>query len=283
MFVFFIKMKMDDDVLYIGEIKDEGGDTKLENGFYLISAAQEWKVENLKAEQKFAGNPDNDKEFVLKGVKLAEGDKIKVVKVENEAIVAWYPDGEGTEYTVDAKHAGDNKDIYFQEEYKEDWKAFGGFFWTGENGEGGGAKLENGFYLISEALEWKVENLTADLKFDANPGAENEFMKKTRLSEGAKIKVVKVEADAAVKWYPEGNETEYVVDAAHAGDVTIYFQEEKKSDWEEFGGFFFIVAEGGEGIDNTVVEAVAVKMIENGMLIIEKAGVRYNVMGQVIR
>ena len=132
-------------------------------------------------------------------------------------------------------------------------------------------------------MEWKVENLTADLIFEKNPGAENEFMKKTRLAEGAKIKVVKVEADKAAKWYPDGEGTEYVVDAAHAGDVTIYFQEESKSDWEEFGGFFFIAVESGEGIDNTVVEAVAVKTIENGMLIIEKAGVRYNVMGQVIR
>jgi len=42
-------------------------------------------------------------------------------------------------------------------------------------------------------------------------------------------------------------------------------------------------AGGATAIDNTAVEAKAVKTIENGMLIIEKAGVRYNVMGQVIR
>jgi len=36
-------------------------------------------------------------------------------------------------------------------------------------------------------------------------------------------------------------------------------------------------------LDNTAVEAKAVKSLQNGMLIIEKAGVRYNVMGQVIR
>ena len=41
----------------------------------------------------------------------------------------------GNEYTVDAAHAGENKDIYFQETYKEDWAAFGGFFWTGSNEE----------------------------------------------------------------------------------------------------------------------------------------------------
>ena len=39
----------------------------------------------------------------------------------------------GTEYTVDAAHAGENKDIYFQETYKEDWATFGGYFWMGSN------------------------------------------------------------------------------------------------------------------------------------------------------
>ena len=36
-------------------------------------------------------------------------------------------------------------------------------------------------------------------------------------------------------------------------------------------------------IDNAAVEGKAVKTIENGMLIIEKNGVRYNALGQVIR
>jgi hypothetical protein len=34
---------------------------------------------------------------------------------------------------VDAAHEG-VKAIYFQETYKEDWAAFGGYFWMGENG-----------------------------------------------------------------------------------------------------------------------------------------------------
>ena len=39
----------------------------------------------------------------------------------------------------------------------------------------------------------------------------------------------------------------------------------------------------GTAIDNTTVETKAVKRIENGMLVIEKDGVRYNAFGQVIR
>ena len=78
---------------------------------------------------------------------FAEGDKIKVVKVVNDAIAQWYPDGEGTEYTVDANHAGANKDIYFQEEYKADWATFGGYFWIGAND-------------ASAILNAEVENVT---------------------------------------------------------------------------------------------------------------------------
>ena len=36
-------------------------------------------------------------------------------------------------------------------------------------------------------------------------------------------------------------------------------------------------------LDNAAVEGKAVKFIENGVLYIEKAGVRYNVMGQIIK
>ena len=40
---------------------------------------------------------------------------------------------------------------------------------------------------------------------------------------------------------------------------------------------------GATALDNTAIENKAVKTIENGMIIIEKAGVRYNVLGQIVR
>jgi len=42
-------------------------------------------------------------------------------------------------------------------------------------------------------------------------------------------------------------------------------------------------AASGTALDNAAVEGKAVKFIENGQLFIEKAGVRYNVMGQIIK
>ena len=103
------------------------------------------------------------------------------------------------------------------------------------------------------------------------------------LTEGDEIKVAYVENGEKKEWYPSGDNNNYVVDAAHAGSKTIYFQKDYKEDWADFGGFFYIADNGGAGLFNAAVEGKAVKTISNGMLIIEKAGVRYNVMGQIIR
>ncbi len=120
-------------VLNVGR---EGGVTPpptptLENGFYLIGQ-KGWDAAALDASLKFAANPDNENEYVLTTT-LVKDQHLKVVKVENDALVAWYPDGMDNDYVVDAAHAGENKDIYFQETYKADWADFGGYFWTGSN------------------------------------------------------------------------------------------------------------------------------------------------------
>lgn len=101
----------------------------LEDGFYLIGQ-KGWDISALDASLKFELN--SGEEYKLTAT-LAEGDKIKVVKVAGNIISTWYPDGLDNEYTVDAAHAGTDKDIYFQETYKADWAEFGGYFWTGEN------------------------------------------------------------------------------------------------------------------------------------------------------
>ena len=98
---------------------------ELEDGFYLIGP--NWTVDAIDATQKFGVNVNAGGEYILAAT-LAVGDEIKVVKVANGAIDAWYPDGEGTQYTVDTAHAG-NVNIYFRETYNSDWAAFGGYFY----------------------------------------------------------------------------------------------------------------------------------------------------------
>ena len=99
-------------------------------------------------------------------------------------------------------------------------------------------ELTDGYYVIKP--DWSVESINAADKFASNEGAEGEYMLNTTLTEGDKMKVVKVENKAITDWYPNGYDTEYTVDAAHAGSVTIYFKPEFNGDWADFGGFFYI-------------------------------------------
>lgn len=98
---------------------------ELSDGFYLIGP--DWTVNAIDAADKFGENMEAGGELILAAT-LAEGDEIKVVKVANNAITAWYPDGLDNQYTVDAAHAG-NVNIYFRETYTNDWAAFGGYFY----------------------------------------------------------------------------------------------------------------------------------------------------------
>ena len=134
------------------------------------------------------------------------------------------------------------------------------------------------YYLVGSMTEWAVVAEDA-YKFVANPEAEGEYMLNYTFAEGDKIKVVKVEGEAQT-WYPDGMDNEYTVDAAHAGAVIVYFRPAGGVEGWHYG--YFYVTEP-TGIDNTIVETKAQKMIENGQLIIIKNGVKYNALGTIVR
>ena len=95
--------------------------------------------------------------------------------------------------------------------------------------------LENGFYLVGTMNNW----LAAEgYHFVGNPSNPAEFMLQTTLTAGDELKVANYLNGDFTAWYPSGDN--YVVDAAHAGDVTIYFQPDYKADWADFGGYFYI-------------------------------------------
>ena len=106
---------------------NEAGEAYLDesNGYYLIGP--DWTVDAIDAAELFETNPDNANEYML-STTLAEGDEIKVVHLTSGVIDAWYPDGIGTQYTVDAAHAGDVT-VYFKTSYDNAWSEFGGYFW----------------------------------------------------------------------------------------------------------------------------------------------------------
>ena len=144
-----------------------------------------------------------------------------------------------------------------------------------------GPVLANGYYLIADP--WSIESLSDDVLFEANPGAEGEYMLNTTLTEGQAIKVVEVENNAIKTWYPDGEGNEFSVTADYAGEKDIYFRPAGKEDWSAFGGYIYIEKNASTGIDATVDGAKAVKVLRDGMLLIEKGGKTYNVLGTIVR
>ena len=123
--------------------------------------------------------------------------------------------------------------------------------------------LADGFYLIGP--DWTVEAIDAENVFGENLNVGGEYLLSAALAEGAEIKVVKIENGVIAAWYPDGLNTQYTVDEAHAGDVTIYFRETYNSDWASFGGYFYIsrdysitCEEANSGLISTAEERAAV-------------------------
>ena len=144
--------------------------------------------------------------------------------------------------------------------------------------EGGEPVLTDGYYLMGSFNDWAIaaENLLV-----ANPNAEGEYQLDINLTEGDEIKVAYVEADAATTWFPkEGN---YIVDPNHSGPTTMYFRPNYNEEWAAFGGYFYIVPTGTEGIEETLSEGKAVKVLHEGKLLIMKGNHSYTPMGQIVK
>ena len=95
---------------------------------------------------------------------------------------------------------------------------------------------DDGIYLVGTFSSWKTD---AQYKMSENSAAPGEYMISTTLTEGDGVKVVKVE-NGVQTWYPDGMDNEYTVDAAHAGNVTIYFNAAGNAEWSAFGGYMYI-------------------------------------------
>lgn len=103
----------------LGIIFPEKPANVLENGYYLVGkVVNDWTPA---AQYLFAENTETAGEYML-SVNLTQGDSIKVVYVENDAIKTWYPGGDN--YAVDANHVGTTT-MYFRPNYDggEGWFA----------------------------------------------------------------------------------------------------------------------------------------------------------------
>ena len=173
--------------------------TAIEDGFYLIGP--DWTVGAINPANAFGENMEVGGEMLLAAT-LTEGDQIKVVKVENGAITAWYPDGIDTQYTVDAAHAGDVT-IYFRETYNNDWAAFGGYFYIAADYKITCVQGEHG--LISTAASRASAGTTVTVYVEAEEDYELDTL--TVLCGETEIAVSKVNDEMYTFVMPAGDVT----------------------------------------------------------------------------
>ena len=146
-----------------------------------------------------------------------------------------------------------------------------------ENG-GDDPQSNDGIYLSGSFNEWQAE---AKYKFARNEAAEvEEYVLSAKLAENDQVKVVEI-INGEWGWYPDGMDNAYIVDADHAGDVTIYFQKNYKEEWKDFGGYMYIAVGSSTGISNTVNDVKVQKFIENGQLFIIVNGAVYTATGML--
>jgi len=140
--------------------------------------------------------------------------------------------------------------------------------------------LAAGYYLVGSKMGWSA---ASGYKFDANPSTDGEYMLTTTLAANDELKVIYFEDDEIVTWYPDGQNNNYVVDAAHAGNKTIYFRPAGNQAWADFhqGGFFFIEANLDPDNITTCYDARRAALSVSGNNVEYNNGAVYTIRGYV--
>ena len=178
--------------------------------------------------------------------------------------------------------AGKVQVIYTTKDNQTIFKLVGKFVTSGEQpGDDPTQTIVDGYYLIGTISGWAAD---AQYLFAVNPDNADEYVLNTTLAVGDGIKVVKVEGGVLTTWYPDGSGNEYVVDAAHAGKVVIYFRPTGgNDDWAEFGGYMYIMKDVASDVDTIEAGERTMKLIHNGQLLIKRGNRTYTVMGETVR
>lgn len=278
----------------------EGGDPTPVVEYYVVGSMNNWALD---AAYKLAANPGQAGEY-MKRFTFAANDELKVRKAIDGVLDAWYPEGVGNNWVIteDGQY-----DVYFRPEGNTEWA--NGFFFV--------APYVIPQYDVAEAIaaglaenaEVEVRGVITKMEMkgknfakygsvnvyvaDAN-GAEGQFEFYNCYSMNADTFKVTVPAyDAAGAAFEEITEVSDANGyAIHVGDTVIargnYTYYSQTSMHELKQGCFIIYAKAPEAefptaIDNTNVDAKAVKFFENGQLIILKNGVKYNAQGAIVK
>ena len=138
--------------------------------------------------------------------------------------------------------------------------------------------LTNGYYLVGKFDGIDAWDPVAENLFAANPDIEGEYQLAIDLAVDDEVKVVYVENDAIVTWFPAEGDN-YVIDDHHNGATTMYFRPDYQGGEDWFAGCIYVIPTSTVGFENTAADAKVVKSLKNGILVIEKNNKVYNVLG----
>ena len=187
------------------------------------------------------------------------------INENNEADMVFVADQDG-EYTFQWFFANDSLAIIYPEKQEPVYN------------------LENGYYLIGlDMADWTVEYLTADRLLSVNPENEKEYMINITLVEKQELKVVYVENDVIKTWYPDGYDNNYVVNAEHAGDMTVYFRPDGEGGEGWHYGVIYVAPNSASGFEQIVAAGKAAKIVRNGQMLIIKGDKTFNAQGAIVK
>lgn len=152
--------------------------------------------------------------------------------------------------------------------------------------------LADGYYLagiFNGVDKWSVNELSADVKFIENNTSEARsgemVLRNVLLTAGDQFKVALVENGNIPSddshWFGSGEgNANFIVTEAYAGQKDIYFVPVWQNDWN---GYIWVADASTTAVKHAAAEVKAVKMMENGQLVIIKNGVKYNALGAELR
>ena len=256
---------------------------ELKDGFYLVGNKYEWTPA---AERLFLANEENPGEYYLAEIKLAEEDSLKVVYVEKDVIKKWYPEDEN--YVVDAKHEG-VKTIYFRPDGRggDDW--YKGLIYIEANAPVETAKfyVTGNAALVGADKEWTPDAIasmkdTLTLNLEANVDYELKVTLNGTWEGESNVKGYNELTENAKGLRDIGDAHNIGFKLDQAGEVKVVYIAAANGQPEVFkliGEFHDYTS----GFDNIDASEKAVKLIQNGQVVILRGDKVYTIMGQKIQ
>jgi len=264
--------------IYFISAEEAGGDTPIEPTveYYVVGTMTNWEVDET---YKLVANPANEGEFMGEFT-FADQDELKIVGYDGET-KTWYPDGMGNNYNISEQ--GGDYTVYFRPEGGVDgW--YYGFFTLVEKSSG----------------EESTEIIFTREDF-IGQGTPNTGSEVTATKSGVTFTCSKAYcAEESLRCYAHGSITisaeatiEKILFTTTGGktggldaEVTVDANSYEVADLASQARFTeikVILGGGTTGIEETLEEGKAVKVLHEGQILIIKGDHTYTPMGQIVK